>query len=107
MNLSTGDRAQLKIELEHLTGTMTWRWISFADDERPEGERFLGGCVVYAPGNLSAIREAHKQGCNPGGQALVIAFPEDVDLTQWGNRLLTRDEIEQFDQWMTTTYPRP
>ncbi len=38
-------------------------WLSFAGDEG-----HLGCCIVEAGNFLGAVREAHRLGCNPGGE---------------------------------------
>lgn len=80
-----------------MTKTRTF-WMSFADPEKPEGQQFLGVCILDvttedvveglpdmrrwfpraeegAEWNFAAMRKAHRLGCNPGGQ---IAY---VDIT--------------------------
>jgi hypothetical protein len=74
----------------------TW-WLSFVDPELPRGRRNLGVALVEGENILAAIPEAHRLGCNPGGEVLGFLVPEDVDVRigpQWRNRLLTSSEAE-------------
>ena len=94
-------------------------WLSFVDLGKPEGERFLGACVVdvterdrkrvrkLAPflddhGDdaqwiATAVRKAHEQGCNPGGEvgtADISNAPDQVLRAYPRNRLLSKAEIQ-------------
>lgn len=78
-------------------------WLSFADPGKPDGEKFLGGCLVKAPSTMPdmAVREASLRNCNPGGEALIaevthIVFPEKV-FERYGNRLLSWDECREME----------
>lgn len=44
-------------------GPMRLWWLSFAAEDG-----FRGACQVWAPSYMLAIREAHRLGCNPGGE---------------------------------------
>jgi hypothetical protein len=70
-------------------------WLSFVDTSRPEGDRFLGVCIVEAVGPVSAVGVAHARGCNPGGE-VGITGPAPLELwpSDLRNRLLTREEAE-------------
>jgi hypothetical protein len=75
-----------------------WFWLSFVDDEKPVGSKFIGACMVKARGMATAIREAHRQGCNPGGEVSVTEVPEDrYPKPPWVNRLLTKAEALSDD----------
>lgn len=70
-------------------------WLSFADENRPSGDQFLGVAVVdvtdaeieaarpFLPPTarvgaefiMAAIRKAHALGCNPGGQVRLTEVP--------------------------------
>jgi hypothetical protein len=93
-------------------------WLSFVDDTRPKGERFLGVCIIdvddedaadvkefqtrrfpnAVPGSEwlgAAIRKSHQMCCNPGG---VVGA---VDITNAAppaplvkNRLLSHAQLE-------------
>ena len=73
-----------------------WYWLSFSDTDRPKGQQFLGACVVRARGIATAVREAHVQGCNPGGQVKVVGPAEFEVKPGWANRLLSRAECDEF-----------
>lgn len=53
-------------------------WLSFADPDRPEGDQFLGVCIVKARGFLLAVEKARALGINPGGEVQGIEAPQDV-----------------------------
>jgi hypothetical protein len=67
-------------------------YLSFVSDK----DDWLGGCFVLATDALSAVQEAHRQGCNPGGEVAIMGpGPVNSVPLDWQNRLLTRDEVEQ------------
>lgn len=78
-------------------------WLSFADPKKPQGEQFLGACVVEADDLKAAVIQAHVKGINPGGEVLglrtdtrsAILIPE-----KWKNRLLSKAECATFDEEM-------
>lgn len=44
-------------------------WLSFCDTDKPEGEQFVGACIVEdAPDMVRAVERAWELGLNPGGQ---------------------------------------
>lgn len=55
-------------------------WCSFVDPDKPEGQRFLGVAVVpcepaiedQASVAKTVLTEAHRIGCNPGGQVKFV-----------------------------------
>jgi hypothetical protein len=95
-------------------------YLSFADDDRPRGEQFLGACVVdvteddaRAARTVIALqfpnaREgaewigaastvAHRHGCNPGGQMLSVDVTDSVEAARYPrNTLLSRADLEQL-----------
>lgn len=70
-------------------------WLSFCDPEKPEGQQFLGVCILFAPDFGTAVAGASTMGLNPGGEVLGSELPEttEVDLA-WMERLLSRAEAE-------------
>lgn len=94
-------------------------WLSFVDETRPEGDRFLGVCVVDVtdedaarakefqarrfPGALpgaewlgAAIRKSHAIGCNPGGNAAGLDITNTTLPIPIKNKLLSFEELEAF-----------
>jgi hypothetical protein len=51
---------------------MSYYWLSFCDANRPEGERFIGGCLVEADGVGEAVEESWRWRCNPGGEIAIV-----------------------------------
>ncbi len=82
-------------------------WLSFCDTDRPEGQQFLGACIVHDGGTGEiggAVIAAHALGINPGGEVAGLeADPDLVVPDKWINRLLTREECEAFDGEMLAT----
>jgi hypothetical protein len=74
---------------------MTTFWISFSNPEASITERFLGVAIFdmdESAGQRSTveiIRECHRLGINPGGQASVQEVPAVPE--QFKNRLITDD----------------
>jgi len=78
-------------------------WLSFCDASRPEGEKFLGACLVSAGDVTAAAAEASARGINPGGEVLgVMVEPDSAKIipATWMNRLLSREECGAFDKEM-------
>ncbi len=77
-----------------------WWWLSFCDGQRPRGSQLLGVCVVQGDGLMGAIQEAHRLGCNPGGEVLgtPIRKGEWLPKKKWRGRLLTRAQAEEADE---------
>ena len=70
-----------------------WWYLSFADDS------WLGGCYVKASNEGMAVMEAHRLGCNPGGEVAIIGPLSDEQMdenTPPGdrNRLLTAVDLD-------------
>ena len=83
-------RVKQMIEHERRTGTLEPRLLYFTDPDAPAGQRFLGACVVMAPGFITAIQRAHQLGINPGGAVLHYDVPEHDPSMR--DRLITSDE---------------
>jgi len=99
--MTNDDRSQKMLDMiiAEQANPEAWWWLSFCDSNLPKGEQFLGACIVRARGFISAIREAHKQGCNPGGEVEGLETRSDFrPLDGWTNRLLSRNECEEFDR---------
>ena len=98
-------------------------WLSFVDDAKPEGQRFLGVCIVdvtaedaaeaqaiiadrfphHAEGAewiAAATRKAWAMGCNPGGDRRRPTSPTQARArTAWTSplhRLLQKPELAQL-----------
>lgn len=78
-------------------------WLSFVDNDRPKGRRFLGCVIVPGDDVVEAVQAAHLLGCNPGGEVLGVPIAQSLDVrigAEWRGRLLTREECEEFDAQM-------
>lgn len=68
------------------------------DEElQPGGKSWLGGCFVRANGPVHAMTEAHRLGCNPGGQIATWGpFDESAVRLGYMNRLFKT--VEELDE---------
>jgi hypothetical protein len=83
-----------------MTHERTYWYLSFADADRPEGDQFLGGCIVKAHSMKEAIKEAWRHGCNPGGEVVGHPVPPELEhnVSRFGiNTLLTKQELLSGD----------
>ena len=71
-----------------------WWYLSFSFVE------WLGASVVQADSIVEAIVEAHVRKINPGGAVMAIPC-EKVPPLKYRNRLLSREDIEQWDAEVT------
>jgi hypothetical protein len=62
-------------------------YLSFVDPDKPEGQRWLGACVVEVPAlgderqNLrAAIQVAHICLCNPGGEIMSLSWENAAEV---------------------------
>lgn len=73
-----------------------WWWLSFVDQELPDGHRFLGVAIVEGNGVASASSRAHALGVNPGGSVQAVELTGDgIPSIEWRNRLLNMNELKQ------------
>lgn len=80
-------RIELMREQEGLLPEQWW-YMSFVKDGR-----FAGACLVRARGPVTAMQEAHRQGCNPGGEIMYFPVGQERDPSHPPNRLLSRAEL--------------
>jgi hypothetical protein len=57
---------------------MPWWWLSFVDEDRPEGDRNLGVAIVRGYDVVNAARNAWDKGINPGGEIAGTQIPDIV-----------------------------
>lgn len=75
-------------------------WLSFCDADRPKGAQFLGACIVPGIDMISAVKEAHRLGCNPGGAVKGFQIPEErreLAHAEDIGVLMSREECKRFD----------
>jgi hypothetical protein len=82
-------RMNAKVAEERASGKVEPWFLYFTDPEKPAGQRFLGACIIEAPGFVSAIDRAHQLGINPGGA--VVAYDTPKHDVSFRNRLITSD----------------
>jgi hypothetical protein len=80
------------LEVEQLEQECWW-YLSFASYDC-----FLGAAIVRGRGLVSAFRETHRLGLNPGGEVLGLNMPSEWDYSEWTNRLLTWAECEELPE---------
>jgi hypothetical protein len=76
--------------------------LSFADPARPEGQRFLGVCIVEAMTLQDAIMRAWELGINPGGEVAGFLVPPDHEqnIARFGlNRLISKAELNRLGEF--------
>jgi hypothetical protein len=97
-------------------------WLSFVSPTRPEGDRFLGVCLIEVSEAeveamraawaekfpqarveslplFAAMRKSWVMGCNPGGEVGTTELPEWHPARWWPkHRLLLRAEILLLEQ---------
>lgn len=58
---------------------MAYYWLSFCDADLPDGEQFLGGCLIDAEDVADALKKAHRRGCNPGGEVACMQISPEYE----------------------------
>lgn len=75
-------------------------WLSFADNSRPEGQRFLGGCLIDDAVNfVDAWEQSHRLKANPGNcevRGSGPIDPEDIPEGYPRNRFISKAEMESL-----------
>ena len=72
---------------------MSYWWLSFVDNRRPQGQRFLRDHCSSC-GRKGRSTRARRLGINPGGEVSLIEFPAAVPPNpNWVNRLVSRAEL--------------
>jgi hypothetical protein len=95
------DFCTLGLATEERPGTGFW-WLSFADGSLPKGQQFLGAALVRGYNIISATSEAHRIGCNPGGEVQGTPVPPYLTVPdEYRGRLLSRAEAEELDRIWT------
>jgi hypothetical protein len=74
-----------------------WYYLSFVDTDRPEGDRWLGGCFVEADHSMGAAAAAWQKRCNPGGEVQMWGPMQAPPEARLQNRLLNRDEVHSAE----------
>lgn len=75
-------------------------YLSFADPDRPKGTQWLGASIVSVDSEMEAIAASWLFGCNPGGEVVFQAFPEEIVPKvpqRFLNRLLSLEDVQEMD----------
>lgn len=103
---------QARASLEDPAAERVWWWLSFVDEDRPEGQRFLGVAIVDAPDVPGAFAgRAWDLGCNPGGQIAAAGPFSQEDIKElvpasYRRRLLTsREDLVAVGADLTHSMP--
>ncbi len=72
---------------------MDWYWLSYADEEG-----FNGVVIVEGADFLSAVNNCINKGLRPekGGQVTGCVIDPEMFPTEYKNRLLSQEEVENF-----------
>ena len=70
-------------------------YLSFANDTGFLGAAFIPGAADI----VGAVADAWEFGINPGGEVAALG-PGPMPPEEWCGRLLSREEIEEFDRVM-------
>lgn len=74
-------------------------WLSFIDEDRPEGERFLGAIVVRAKSMPEAVEVTHALGINPGGLVGGLTWANESEPPEsYHDRLLSSADIADMER---------
>lgn len=71
-------------------------WLSFADEDKPAGQTFLGVLIVEAYGFFDAMRISHEKGLNPGGEVRGFQIDPADHPEALRNRLLKKSDLAGF-----------
>lgn len=73
-------------------------WLSFCDPNKPAGSQFLGVSVVPALDFAEAVTVANAMRCNPGGEVLGAAIPDELMVPgRFVGRLMSKAEAQELD----------
>lgn len=70
-------------------------WLSFVDERREEGDRFLGVIITKTLGMTHAIRKTHELGINPGGEVLAFELEECSIADEHFDILLSEEDLKE------------
>lgn len=68
-------------------------WLSFCDPDKEPGSQFLGVVIVEGDNSIDAVRQAHKLGCNPGGEVSIDCINHRTVPSALRNRLLSKADL--------------
>lgn len=71
-------------------------WLSFVDETRPEGDRFLGVCIVDVTDEDAARAKEFQARRFPGGNAAGLDITNTTLPIPIKNKLLSFEELEAF-----------
>jgi len=91
------ERWQELLKEEAARNETAYYWLSFADTEKPVGQRFTGVIVTEALGFIHAVDKTHKMGINPGGEVLGDAYIPPAGINEFKDRLLQEAELRERD----------
>jgi hypothetical protein len=83
---------------------MSYYWLSFCSSDRPEGDQFLGGCLIEAEDVDDAIKKSRQRGCNPGGEVACLQVHEkyEANIDRFKlNHLYSKQELIDTGEYRT------
>jgi hypothetical protein len=89
---------------KEIEGQMSYYWLSFCDADLPEGEQFLGACLIAADDVDEAIRKSHRRKCNPGGEIACVQIDakHEPNIGKFKlNHLYSKRELVDMSEYRT------
>lgn len=80
---------------------MKWFYMSFVDNDRPKGDKFIGAIVAGGASFEDSLKETWIRKINPGGEIAFVEIPNDIMdkiLPDDKFRLLSKSEAENLFQ---------
>lgn len=69
-----------------------WFYMSFADNTRPKGKKWLGAVIIDGSDITDAIRHSWQIGTNPGGEVVFLEC-EHLPPEEYRRRLLNKQDL--------------
>jgi hypothetical protein len=83
---------------------MTYYWLSFCDPELPEGQQFIGGCLIEAEDVNDAVKKSWRRKCNPGGEIAIVEITAKYESNIGKfklNHLYSQQEVIEMGEFRT------
>lgn len=84
---------------------MSYWWLSFADPDKPTGEKFLGALIIRAHDDVEMLKRSWMLELNPGGEVAFFEIPKQYEERippDWvETRLLTKKQCDELEnKWL-------
>lgn len=84
------------LRIERLNNVERVMWLSFCDNAKPKGKRFLGVIVINALGLSDAILKTHAMGINPCGEVVSFVMGDEEIKPEHFNKLLSAKQLIKY-----------